>query len=450
VRFSPTRRPRVPPQQSRRYIPTCRASQVKKRGAPPDGGGDVFFTCAVVKRLQPVQLLDQGLVRRIRGVAYSARVSPQTDNRVRSTVAPSCRLSSPPRTTHPLPQAHAARLPRRGASLPKPLCALAGLDFRTGGRRRTGRLQRTGRRCLHLHRPRVGRGERKVRLAARPPRPTPTVVRGAVHPSVHEAAVGAFRALEHCACGACFSVVDAVRGSAADGRTAECDHVPCHVRNAQSGMQHSVRRTVPYVAGKRGNVARLQRHMLLCTLHAAGCQLLCVRSHRPAGLPCRCGLPCCEIGPAGLRGTGCLWWRRRRPGTHRAHGASHRRLSIKRHLSRSCGQSIGPVRLQHSTQVLILGRWHRLALVLAGGCRHRSRQGAMRGNCDGICLRSAVPPAEPLRASDAIGVGCPFTALHCTALHCTALHCRADVSTARTSLWPSSSCHRQLRLPPSF
>ena len=205
------------------------------------------------------------------------------------------------------------------------------------------------------------------------------------------------------------------RGSAEDGRTAECDHVPCHVRNAQSGMQHSVRRTVPYVAGKRGNVARLQRHMLLYTLHAAGCQLLCVRSHRPAGLPCRCGLPCCEIGPAGLRGTGCLWWRRRRPGTHRAHGASHRRVSIKRHLSRSCGQSIGPVRLQHSTQVLILGRWHRLALVLAGGCRHRSRQGAMRGNCDGICLRSAVPPAEPLRASDAIGVGCPFTALHCTA-----------------------------------
>ena len=74
------------------------------------------------------------------------------------------------------------------------------------------------------------------------------------------------------------------RGSAEDGRTAECDHVPCHVRNAQSGMQHSVRRTVPYVAGKRGNVARLQRHMLLYTLHAAGCQLLCVRSHRPRGV----------------------------------------------------------------------------------------------------------------------------------------------------------------------
>jgi RNA 3'-terminal phosphate cyclase-like protein len=32
--------------------------------------------------LKPIQLLDEGKVRRIRGVAYSTRVSPQTANRL--------------------------------------------------------------------------------------------------------------------------------------------------------------------------------------------------------------------------------------------------------------------------------------------------------------------------------------------------------------------------------
>eukprot|EP00644_Phytophthora_capsici_P004345 jgi/Phyca11/7190/fgenesh1_pm.PHYCAscaffold_17_\ len=43
---------------------------VKKRGAPPLGGGQVIFRC---------------FVKRVRGVAYSTRVSPQTSNRIVET-----------------------------------------------------------------------------------------------------------------------------------------------------------------------------------------------------------------------------------------------------------------------------------------------------------------------------------------------------------------------------
>mmetsp|Transcript_47362 Transcript_47362/g.138033 ORF Transcript_47362/g.138033 Transcript_47362/m.138033 type:complete len:388 (+) Transcript_47362:100-1263(+) len=48
-----------------------------RRGAPPNGGGEVFFSCPTVKGLQPVEVLDEGKVKRVRGVAYTARVSPQ-------------------------------------------------------------------------------------------------------------------------------------------------------------------------------------------------------------------------------------------------------------------------------------------------------------------------------------------------------------------------------------
>lgn len=56
--------------------------KVKRRGAPPLGGGEAVFSCPVVRQLRPQQLLDQGMVKRIRGTAYTARVSPQTSNRV--------------------------------------------------------------------------------------------------------------------------------------------------------------------------------------------------------------------------------------------------------------------------------------------------------------------------------------------------------------------------------
>eukprot|EP00741_Cyanophora_paradoxa_P006305 tig00000989_g6112.t1 len=56
--------------------------KIAKRGAPPEGGGEVIFKCPVVKQLRPIQLLDEGKIKRIRGVAYVTRMSPQAANRM--------------------------------------------------------------------------------------------------------------------------------------------------------------------------------------------------------------------------------------------------------------------------------------------------------------------------------------------------------------------------------
>ena len=54
---------------------------VSRRGAPPLGGGIVDFRCPVVRRLKPIDWTDPGLVSKVRGVAYSTKVSPQVANR---------------------------------------------------------------------------------------------------------------------------------------------------------------------------------------------------------------------------------------------------------------------------------------------------------------------------------------------------------------------------------
>ncbi|KAJ3333069.1 hypothetical protein HDU93_008801 [Gonapodya sp. JEL0774] len=56
--------------------------QIKKRGAAPLGGGLVRFLCPTVRQLKPLLFVDQGRIKRVRGVAYAARVSPQMANRV--------------------------------------------------------------------------------------------------------------------------------------------------------------------------------------------------------------------------------------------------------------------------------------------------------------------------------------------------------------------------------
>ncbi|XP_068608661.1 RNA 3'-terminal phosphate cyclase-like protein isoform X2 [Brachionichthys hirsutus] len=56
--------------------------KVVKRGMAPGGGGEVIFTCPVSRTIRPLQLIDPGKIKRIRGVAYSVRVSPQMANRV--------------------------------------------------------------------------------------------------------------------------------------------------------------------------------------------------------------------------------------------------------------------------------------------------------------------------------------------------------------------------------
>ena len=56
--------------------------KILKRGAPPLGGGEICLTIPIVKTLKPIQHLDPGLVKRIRGIAYCARMSPQIANRM--------------------------------------------------------------------------------------------------------------------------------------------------------------------------------------------------------------------------------------------------------------------------------------------------------------------------------------------------------------------------------
>jgi|ERR1712216_234572 len=56
--------------------------KIKKRGAPPEGGGEVLLKCPVVKELKPINLIVDSKVRRIRGIAYSAGVSAQMSNRL--------------------------------------------------------------------------------------------------------------------------------------------------------------------------------------------------------------------------------------------------------------------------------------------------------------------------------------------------------------------------------
>ncbi|KAK5639907.1 hypothetical protein RI129_010718 [Pyrocoelia pectoralis] len=56
--------------------------KIVKRGMLPHGGGEVRFTCPIAKQVRPIQLLDAGMVKRVRGVAYALRVSPSIANRM--------------------------------------------------------------------------------------------------------------------------------------------------------------------------------------------------------------------------------------------------------------------------------------------------------------------------------------------------------------------------------
>eukprot|EP01080_Neovahlkampfia_damariscottae_P003135 gene3135-5451_t len=57
------------------------AIQILKRGASPNGGGEIQFTCPIVKSLKPIQLVDEGMIKRVRGISYSTRVSPAFSSR---------------------------------------------------------------------------------------------------------------------------------------------------------------------------------------------------------------------------------------------------------------------------------------------------------------------------------------------------------------------------------
>jgi RNA 3'-terminal phosphate cyclase len=46
------------------------------------GGGEVQLSVPTLRALPPVSLLQEGMVKRVRGVAHSMRVSPQNSNRM--------------------------------------------------------------------------------------------------------------------------------------------------------------------------------------------------------------------------------------------------------------------------------------------------------------------------------------------------------------------------------
>lgn len=56
--------------------------KIIKRGAVPNGGGEVHFTCPVNRGLRTIQFEKCGLVQRIRGLSCSMRVSPEIANRM--------------------------------------------------------------------------------------------------------------------------------------------------------------------------------------------------------------------------------------------------------------------------------------------------------------------------------------------------------------------------------
>ncbi len=56
--------------------------KILKRGARPDGGGEVLFKCPTKMKLIPLNITDPGKIKRIRGVAYGMRVAPAICNRL--------------------------------------------------------------------------------------------------------------------------------------------------------------------------------------------------------------------------------------------------------------------------------------------------------------------------------------------------------------------------------
>ena len=56
--------------------------RVTRRGAAPAGGGTVVFHCPIVRELRPVEMVDFGLVKRVRGSAVSCRIPPSSAARV--------------------------------------------------------------------------------------------------------------------------------------------------------------------------------------------------------------------------------------------------------------------------------------------------------------------------------------------------------------------------------
>jgi RNA 3'-terminal phosphate cyclase-like protein len=56
--------------------------RVTRRGSSPLGGGVVHFHCPIVREMRPLELVNFGMVKRVRGTAISCRVPPSSAARV--------------------------------------------------------------------------------------------------------------------------------------------------------------------------------------------------------------------------------------------------------------------------------------------------------------------------------------------------------------------------------
>lgn len=56
--------------------------KIRRRGMWPSGNGEVYFSCPVVKRMKAMVMVEEGKVRRVRGMAYCMRVNPAMANRM--------------------------------------------------------------------------------------------------------------------------------------------------------------------------------------------------------------------------------------------------------------------------------------------------------------------------------------------------------------------------------
>lgn len=56
--------------------------KIVSRGAGPDGGGEVLLRVPNIKSMPPINYVDEGMVKRVRGIAHSMKVSPQNTNRM--------------------------------------------------------------------------------------------------------------------------------------------------------------------------------------------------------------------------------------------------------------------------------------------------------------------------------------------------------------------------------
>jgi RNA 3'-terminal phosphate cyclase-like protein len=56
--------------------------KVKRRGAAPNGGGIVEFNCPIMREINAINFIEMGLIKRVRGVAFCARISPTIVSRV--------------------------------------------------------------------------------------------------------------------------------------------------------------------------------------------------------------------------------------------------------------------------------------------------------------------------------------------------------------------------------